>query len=188
MTVAIDQHQVIARDHGVPDDLVRGRCPVDDEKSVIGAEVARRPGFCFCQRPGVIQQRPQLRHRHRQIRTQGVFPEKLVKRLTHGALVVGHATTMPRRVPGIVGVCRVLHQRLEKGRQQAIEVFARSPRHLTGEKRHGVFEQIKNPAQLIELGHGVGGGVFQGDLLAQGEDRQVRRAHSRQPDQLGHIL
>jgi hypothetical protein len=51
----------------------------------------------------------------------------------------------------------VLHQRLEKRRQQAIEVFARSPRHLAGEKRHGVFEQIKNAAQLIELGHGIGG-------------------------------
>jgi hypothetical protein len=47
----------------------------------------------------------------------------------------------------------VLHQRLEKGRQQAIQVFA--PPAPPAEW-HGVFEQIKNPAQ-IELGHGSAG-------------------------------
>ncbi|MNL10026.1 hypothetical protein D3C87_1308140 [compost metagenome] len=91
-------------------------------------------------------------------------------------------------VPRIIGIGGVLHQRLEERWQQPVQVFARSPRHLPRQKRHGVLEQVENPAQLIELGHGVGGRVFQGHLFAQGEDRQIRRTHTRQSDQLGHIL
>ncbi|MNT05455.1 hypothetical protein D3C72_1400740 [compost metagenome] len=91
-------------------------------------------------------------------------------------------------MPGIIGVGGVLHQRLEKRRQQAIEVLARRAGHLPGEERYGVFEQIENAAQLIELGHGIGRRIFQGDLLAQGKDRQIRCTHPRQPDQFGHVL
>ncbi|VVO38687.1 hypothetical protein PS718_05628 [Pseudomonas fluorescens] len=82
----------------------------------------------------------------------------------------------------------MLHQRLEKRRQQTIEILARRPRHLPGQERYSVFEQVKDAAQLIELGHGVGRGIFQGDLLAQGKDRQIRRPHPREADQFGHVL
>jgi len=188
VAVAIDEHQIIPTDHRVPDDLVGSRGAIDHEKRVIGAKVARRALFGFSQRAGVIEQRTEFRHRHRQIRTQGVFAKELVKRLPHRTLVVGHATAMSRRMPGIVGVGGVLHQRLEKRRQQAIQVFARRPRHLPGEKRHRVFEQIENAAQLIEFGHRIGGGVFQGDLFAEGKDRQIRSPNPRQTDQFGHVL
>jgi len=59
---------------------------------------------------------------------------------------------------------------------------------LPGQKRHRVLEQVENAAQLVELAHGVGGSVFQGHLLAQGEDRQQRRTHSRQANQVHHVL
>ncbi|MNG02428.1 hypothetical protein D3C84_854560 [compost metagenome] len=82
----------------------------------------------------------------------------------------------------------MLHQRLEEWRQQAIQVLARGSRHLACKERYGVFEQVEDTAQLVELGHGIGRCVFQGHLLTQGEDGQIRRAHPRQPDQLGHVL
>ncbi len=188
MAIAIHQHQVIAGDHRVPDNLVGRGGAIDHEKGVIGAEIACRAGLGFSQGASVIEQGAEFGHRHRKIRTQGVFPEKLVKRLPDRTFVIRHATAVPGGVPGVVGVRRVLHQRLEKRWQQAIEVFARGAGHLSCEKGHGVLKQVKNAAQLIELGHGVGGRVFQGHFFAQGEDRQIRCTHPRQPDQLGHVL
>ncbi|MNM73860.1 hypothetical protein D3C81_856050 [compost metagenome] len=82
----------------------------------------------------------------------------------------------------------VLHQRFEKRRQQAIQITVRSPRHLAGEKRHGVFKQVENAAQLVKLTDDIGGSILQGHLLAQGEDRQVRCAHPGQANQLDHVL
>ncbi|MNL59151.1 hypothetical protein D3C87_1828530 [compost metagenome] len=41
---------------------------------------------------------------------------------------------------------------------------------------------------MIEFSHGVGRGVFQCHLFAEGEDRQIRRTHPRQADQLGHVV
>jgi glycosyltransferase involved in cell wall biosynthesis len=51
-----------------------------------------------------------------------------------------------------------------------------------------VLRPEKNPAQLIEFGHGISRGFFQGHLLTQGKDRQIRRTHSRQANQFGHVL
>ena len=65
----------------------------------------------------------------------------------------------------------MLHQRLEKRRQQAIEVIACGPCYLASEERYGILEQVEQATQLIEIGHGLGRGIFDGDLLTQGEDR-----------------
>ncbi len=111
-----------------------------------------------------------------------------MKRLPHRAFAISHTAAMAGGVPGIVGIGRVLHQRFEERRQQAIKVGACSASHLAGQKRHGVFEQVQNAAQLVELAHGIGRRVFQGDLLAQGKDRQVGRPHPRQANQLDHVL
>ena len=188
VAIAVYQHQVIAPHHGMPDDLVGGGRAVDHEERMVGAKVARGACLGFGQRPGVIEQRAQFGHRHRQVRAQGVFPEELMKRLPHRAFAIGHATAMTGGVPGIIGIGGVLHQRLEERRQQAIQVRACGAGDLARQKRHGVFEQIKNAAQLVELAHGIGGRVFQGDLLAQRKDRQVGCAQARQANQLHHVL
>lgn len=41
---------------------------------------------------------------------------------------------------------------------------------------------------MVEIGHGLGRRVLDGDLLAQGKNRQLRRPHSRHADQLDHVL
>ena len=116
MAVAIHQHQVVTADHRMPDDLVGGRGAVDHEIGVVGAEVAGGTLLGGRQRAGVVEQRPEFGHRHRQIGAQRVFPEELVKRLPHRTLAVGHPPAMARRMPGIVGLRGVLHQRLEERR------------------------------------------------------------------------
>ncbi|MNZ30130.1 hypothetical protein D3C78_473880 [compost metagenome] len=95
---------------------------------------------------------------------------------------------MAGRVPGIIGLRGVLYQGLEKRREQAVEVVVCGTCYLAGEERHGVLEQVKDAAQLVELAHRFGGSVFQGDLFAQGEDWQVRSTLAGQADQLGHVL
>ena len=106
---------------------------------MVGAKVARGAFFGSGQGAGVIEQRTELRHRHRQVGAQGVLTEELVKRLADRTLAIGHAAAMAGRMPGVVGLGRVLYQRLKKRRQQAIQVIAGGARHLPGEKGHGVF-------------------------------------------------
>ena len=172
----------------MPDDLVRRRGAVDHEKGMVGAEITRCALLGSRQRPGMIEQRTQLRHRHRQVGTQGVFAEKLVKRLTYRALAIGHTTAVTGGVPGIVGLGGVMHQRLEKRRQQAIQVIACGARHLPSEKGHGVFVQIKNAAQVVEVVHGLNRRILDGHLLTQSEDRQIRCTHTGHTNQLNHVL
>ena len=116
MAIAVHQHQVIAPHHGMPDDLVGGGRAVDHEERMVGAKVTRSAGLGFGQGPGVIEQRAQFGHRHRQVRAQGVLPKELMKRLPHRAFAIGHATAMAGGVPGIIGVGSVLHQGLEERR------------------------------------------------------------------------
>ncbi|MCY1405044.1 hypothetical protein D9M71_202730 [compost metagenome] len=111
-----------------------------------------------------------------------------MKRQPHRALAIGHPAAVPRRVPRVVGLCGVLHQCFEERWQQAVQVVVCRPRHLPGQKRHGVFKQIENATQLVQLAHDIGRGIFQGHLLAQGKDRQVRRTQPGQADQLDHVL
>ena len=64
----------------------------------------------------------------------------------------------------------------------------RRARHLAGEEGHGVFVQVKDTAQVVEIGHGISRGVLDGHLLAESEDRQLRRTHAGDADQLDHVL
>lgn len=99
VAVAIDQYQVVATDHGVPDDLVGRGGAVDNEEAVVGTEIARRPRLRLGHRPGVIQQRAQFRHGYRKIRTQRVLAEELVESLADRALAVATPPPWP-------GVCQ----------------------------------------------------------------------------------
>ena len=146
VTVAIDQYQVATRHHRMPDDLVCRRGAVDHEEGMVRAEIARGTGLRGGQRPGVIKQRTELRHRHGEIRAQRVFSEELMERLADRALAIGDPPAVARRVPGVIGLAGVLHQSSEERRQQVLEVVARRPSDLPGQKRHGVLVEVKQPA------------------------------------------
>ncbi|MOA15008.1 hypothetical protein D3C78_1351450 [compost metagenome] len=155
---------------------------------MVGAEIARRAALGLGQRAGMVEQRTELRHRHRQVGAQRVLAEELVEGLPHRTLAKSHAAAVARGVPGVVGVGGMLHQGPKERRQQRIEVAARRPCHLSGEKGHGVLEQVEDAAQLVQLGHRLGRRILEGDLLAEGEDRQLRRPHPHRADQLDHVL
>ncbi|MCY1289747.1 hypothetical protein D9M68_675270 [compost metagenome] len=82
----------------------------------------------------------------------------------------------------------MLHQGTEERRQQPLQVAARGTGHLAREEGHGVFVEVEQATQLVEIGHGLGRRVLDGHLLAQGEDRQLRGPHPGDPDQLHHVL
>jgi hypothetical protein len=64
----------------------------------------------------------------------------------------------------------------------------RRARHLPGQEGHGVFVEVEDATQVVEIGHGLGRRILDGDLFAQGEDRQLRRPYPRHADQLDHVL
>ncbi len=82
----------------------------------------------------------------------------------------------------------MLHQRLEEGRQQAFQVVVRGTRHLPRQEGHGVFVEVEDATQVVEIGHRLGRRILDGDLFAEGEDRQLRRPDPRHANQLDHVL
>ena len=55
VAVAIDQHQIVTTDHGVPDDLVRRGGAVDHEEAVVGPKITCGTHFGLRQWAGVIE-------------------------------------------------------------------------------------------------------------------------------------
>ena len=60
---------------------------------------------------------PSSPHRHRDVGAQRVLAEELVEQLADRALAEGDAAAVTGRVPGVAGLQRVVHQRLEHRRR-----------------------------------------------------------------------
>ena len=118
VAVAIDDDDIVGRDVCMPDHLVRRRRAVGHEKTVVGVEDARRVSLRRRHRTGVIQQLAELVDRVADVGTQHVLAEELMEHLPHGALQKRDPARVPRAMPGIRAVLRVMHQGAEKGRRQ----------------------------------------------------------------------
>ena len=116
VAVAIDDDDIIRRDVCMPDHLVRRRRAVGHEKTVIGVEDARRVSLRRSHRAGVIEQLAELVDRVADIGAKHVLAEELMEHLTHGALQKSDPARVPRAMPGIRSVLRVMHQGAEKRR------------------------------------------------------------------------
>ena len=172
VAVAVAQHQVAARNGAVPDDLVRGRSAADHEQGFVRAEDARRVALARGDRPRVVEQRPELPDRHRNVGAQRVLAEELVEQLAYRALAERHAAAVAGRVPGVAGVQRVVHQRLEHRRRQALEVELRRARDGAGEELGRVLEQAHEGVRVPE--HARRNHLGRA-LVAEQEDRQAGR-------------
>ena len=170
VAVAVAQHEVAAADRAVPDDLVRGRGAADHEQRLVRAEDARGVALAFGDRAGVIEQRAELADRHRDVRAQRVLAEELVEQLADRALAEGDAAAVAGRVPGVAGVQRVFHQRLEHRRRQALEVELRRAGDRAGQELGRVLEQAHEGVRVLEH---AGRHHLRGALVAEQEDRQA---------------
>ena len=118
VAVAIDQHDVVGGHVGMPHDFVRGGRAVGYEEAVIGVENARGIQLRLGHRAGMVQQLAQFVDRVADVGAQHVLAEELVEHLAHRALQERHAARVPRAVPRIRAVLRVVDQRLEERRRQ----------------------------------------------------------------------
>ena len=76
---------------------------------MIGIEDAGGIALAGSDRPGMVEQLAEFIDRIADIGTKHVFTEELVEHLADRALQKGHATRVPRAVPGIGAVVGVMN-------------------------------------------------------------------------------
>ena len=134
----------------MPDHLVGGAGAVGHEKAVIGIENARCVALARPNGAIVVEQLTELFDRIADVGAQHVFAKELVKHLPHRALEKGHATRMPRAVPGIRPVFGIVEQSLEERRLQPFEVAFGLANDVPGHKFGGVLEHVNEAVQLAQ--------------------------------------
>jgi hypothetical protein len=150
MAVAVDDHHVARRHRRVPDHLVRGRGTVGNEKQVIAVEDARGIALRSRDRARVVKQLAQFVNRIADVRAQQVLAEKLVEHLADRAFQESDAAGVSRAVPGIGAVLRVVGQRAEKRRRQAVEVRLGFAHDVTRDELRRVLEHVDETVQFAQ--------------------------------------
>ena len=157
-------------DHAVPDDLVRGRGAADHEQRFVRAEDARRVALARGDRPGVVEQRAELCRPTPKCRSAACSRRRTRRTAgPTGLLRNADAAAVAGRVPGVAGVQRVIHQRLEHRRRQALEVELRRARDGAGQELGRVLEQAHEGVRVLQHARRH---HLRGALVAEQEDRQ----------------
>jgi hypothetical protein len=184
VAVAVDHHHVARRHRVVPDHLVAGAGAVGDEEAVVGVEDARRVALALRHRAGVVEQLAEFLDAVADVGAQHVLAEELVEHLAHRALQEGHAAAVARAVPGVAAVLRVVHQRLEERRRQAVEVALGLADDVAGHELRRVLEHVDEAVQLAQH---VVRDVLAGARLAVDVDRDVGVLEADLLDELAQV-
>ena len=175
VAISIDHDDVVGSDDVVPDDLVRGRRTVGDEEQMVGAKDASGVALARSYRPGVIEQLPELVDRVANVCPQHVFAKKLVEHAADRALQKRHAAGVPRAVPRIRAILRIVCQRPEKRRRKRFQINPRFADDVARDEFRRVFEHVNEAVQLAQQ---IVRHVMRGARLAVEEDRNVRISSS----------
>src|SRR5688572_793772 len=162
MTIAIDHDHVVGCDHVVPDNLVRRRRAVGNEKKMIGTEDARGVALGSGHGPRMVEQLSELVDRVAYVGAQHVLAKKLMKHATNRALQKRDATRMSWAMPRIRSILRVVRQRTEKRRRQRFQIHTRLADDVTRDKFGRVLEHVNEAMQLAQqvIRHVVRGARF----------------------------
>ena len=182
VAVAVDHHGIARRYRGMPDDLVRGGGAVGDEEQVVGVEDARRVALRGVHRAGMVEQLAELVDRVADVGTQHVLAEELVEHLSHRALEEGDTARVAGAVPGIGPVGRVVGQRAEEWRRQAVEVGLGLAHHVARDELRRILEHVNETMQLAQY---FVGDMARGTRFAMQEDRDIGVA---MPDLVHEVL
>src|SRR5262249_10770526 len=106
----------------------------------VRAEYPRRVALARRDRSGMVEQRSDLSDRHRDIGPQRVFAEELIEELTDRALPERNPAAVPGRMPGVARMQRVVHERLEHRRGQALDVQFRRAGDGAGQELRRILE------------------------------------------------
>ncbi len=170
VAVAIDDDDVAGRHRVVPHHLVRRRRAVGDEEEMVAVENARRVALGRRDRTRVVEELAQLVDRVADIRAQHVLPEELMEHLADRALEKRDAAGMAGTVPRIRAVLRVMHQRPEERRGEAVEIGLGLPDDVPCDELGRVLEHVNEAVQLAQH---VVRDVPRGARLAVQEDRDI---------------
>src|SRR5207248_8461495 len=110
----------------------------------------RRVALGFGDRTRMGQALPQLVDRVTDVRAQHVLAEELMEHLSYRALEEGDAAGVPRAVPRVRAVLRVVDQRTEERRCQGIEIALRFANDVAGDELGRVLESMDEAVQLAQ--------------------------------------
>ena len=117
---------------------------------MVGVEDPRRVALGFGDRTRMVQELPQLVDRVTDVRAQHVLAEELMEHLSDRALEEGDAAGVPRAVPRVRAVLRVVDQRTEERRCQGIEIALRFANDVAGDELGRVLESMDEAVQLAQ--------------------------------------
>jgi hypothetical protein len=170
VAVAIDDDDIARRDGRMPDDLVRGRGAVGDEKQVVGIEDARRVALRGGDRTGVVEQLAEFLDGVADIGAQHVLAEELVEHPPDRTLQESDTARVTGAVPGIRSVFGIVRQGAEEGRRQALQVGLGLADHVAADEFGSILEHVNEAVQLAQH---VVRDVPRGARFAVQEDRDV---------------
>ena len=151
VAIAVAQRDLAGRHRRHEDDAVRRRRAVGHAVGAVGAEHARGVLLRLADRPGVVEQRPELADRDRQVGAQQPLAKVVVEHSPDRRLEERGASGVPRRVPRILVNAAELAERRGHRRQHLLDVPARRRLDTPAHERRGVLE---HPDELVgELHH-----------------------------------
>ena len=118
----------------------------------------------------MIEQLAQLIHCVTYVGAQHVLAEKLVEHLPHRAFQERHPARVPRAMPRIRAVLRIMHQRPKERRRQSVQVGACLADDVARDKLRRVLEHVD---ETVQLAQNVVRDVARGAGLAIEIDRDV---------------
>ena len=136
-------------------------------------------------RARVIEELAELVDRVAHVGAQHVLAEELVEHLPDRALQERDAARVPGAVPGIRAVLRVMDERAEKRRREAVEVGLRLAHDVARDELRRVLEHVNEAVQLAQH---VVRDVARRARLAVEEDRDVRVAEADLLHELAQLL
>ncbi len=88
----------------------------------------------------MLQERPEFRHRDREIGPESVLAEEVVEDPAGGALEERDAPHVPGRMPGVFVLLDVVHQPLEERREDIGKVVLCRTLDVAGDERRSILE------------------------------------------------
>ncbi|KAG0928191.1 hypothetical protein G6F31_017795 [Rhizopus arrhizus] len=134
----------------LPDDLVAGAGAVGHKEAVVGVEDARGIAFAGADGAVVVQQLAKFLHRVADIGAQHVFAKELVEDLADRAFQEGDAARVAGAMPGIRTVFRVVEQRFQEGRLDAVQIIPGFTDEVARDELGRVLEHVDDAVQLAQ--------------------------------------
>ena len=144
----------------------------------------RRVALARRHRAGVVEQLAELVDRVAHVGAQHVLAEELVEHPADRALQERDAARMAGAVPRVRAVLRVVDERLEERRRDAVEVAASFPDDVT---RHELRRVLEHVDEAVQLAQDVVGQVLRGARLAVEVDRHVCVLEAHLGDELPQV-